>query len=44
MLMMEEVLEIKRAEERGQLALDFLMRRLQRRPEFPAFSESIIEI
>ena len=44
MLTMEEVLEIKRAEERGQLALDFLMRRLQRRPEFPAFSESIIEV
>ena len=39
-----DITSIQRDEEKGQLALDFLLRRLQRRPEFPACSSNIAEI
>lgn len=41
---LNEVITIQRNEERGLLALGFLLRRLERRPEFPACSHSIGEI
>jgi eukaryotic-like serine/threonine-protein kinase len=41
---LDDVIEIQRNEEKGLLSLDFLLRRLQRRPEFPACSTSIAEI
>jgi serine/threonine protein kinase len=40
----DEVLAIKRSEERGDLALRFLLRRLDRHPEFPAFSQTVAEV
>jgi eukaryotic-like serine/threonine-protein kinase len=41
---LDEVIAIQRNEDKGSLALKFLLRRLQRRPEFPACSHSIAEI
>jgi eukaryotic-like serine/threonine-protein kinase len=41
---MQDILAIKKSEEKGELTLEFLLRRLKRRPEFPAFSQSIIEV
>lgn len=41
---MQDIFAIKKSEEKGKLTLDFLLRRLKRRPEFPAFSQSIIEV
>jgi serine/threonine protein kinase len=41
---LDEVIAIQRSEDKGALSLDFLLRRLQRRPEFPACSHSIAEI
>ena len=41
---LDEVIAIQRSEDNGALSLDFLLRRLQRRPEFPACSHSIAEI
>lgn len=43
-LELDEVIAIQRSDERGSLALEFLLRRLERRPEFPACSHSITEI
>lgn len=40
----DEVLAIKRDEERGNVALRFLLRRLDRHPEFPAFSQTVAEV
>lgn len=39
-----DITSIQRDEEKGQLALEFLLRRLQRRPEFPACSTNIARI
>lgn len=41
---LDNVIAIQRNEDKGSLSLDFLLRRLQRRPEFPACSHSIAEI
>jgi len=41
---LDEAIAIQRSEEQGSLALNFLLRRLERRPEFPACSHSIAEI
>jgi eukaryotic-like serine/threonine-protein kinase len=41
---LDEIIAIQRNEDSGSLSLDFLLRRLQRRPEFPACSHSIAEI
>jgi len=41
---LDDVIAIQRSDERGSLALEFLLRRLERRPEFPACSHSIAEI
>lgn len=41
---LDNVITMQRQEEQGSLALDFLLRRLERRPEFPACSHSIGEI
>jgi HD-like signal output (HDOD) protein len=41
---LDDVIAIKQDEDRGSLALNFLLRRLERRPEFPACSYSIGEI
>ncbi len=41
---LDEVINLQLDTGRGSLALEFLMRRLQRRPEFPACSHNIIEI
>lgn len=41
---LDDVISILQNEDRGSLALDFLLRRLERRPEFPACSYSISEI
>lgn len=41
---LDEVITMRRDEDKGLMALEFLMRRLQRRPEFPACSHSIMEI
>lgn len=41
---LDQVIAMQKDEERGSLALDFLLRRLERRPEFPACSHSISEI
>jgi eukaryotic-like serine/threonine-protein kinase len=41
---LDDVIAIQRDEDKGSLSLDFLLRRLQRRPEFPACSTSIAEI
>ena len=41
---LQEVVDIQQNENRGLIALDFLMRRLDRRPEFPSCSHSIAEI
>ncbi|RME33435.1 MAG: serine/threonine protein kinase [Gammaproteobacteria bacterium] len=41
---LDNVIEMLRSTEQGSLALEFLMRRLQRRPEFPACSHAIAEI
>lgn len=41
---MQDIFAIKASEEKGKLTLDFLLRRLKRRPEFPVFSQSIIEV
>ena len=39
-----DITAIQRDEERGELSVEFLLRRLQRRPEFPACSSNIAEI
>jgi eukaryotic-like serine/threonine-protein kinase len=41
---LNDIIEIQRNEEKGLLSLEFLLRRLSRRPEFPACSTSIAEI
>ncbi len=41
---LDSVIELLRSHEQGHLALEFLLRRLQRRPEFPACSHAIAEI
>lgn len=41
---LEQQQELKRGENRSALALQFLLRRLEKRPEFPACSSSISEI
>lgn len=41
---LDDIIAIQRSEDKGALSLDFLLRRLQRRPEFPACSHSIAEI
>ncbi len=41
---LDDVIAIQRSEDKGTLSLDFLLRRLQRRPEFLACSHSIAEI
>jgi eukaryotic-like serine/threonine-protein kinase len=41
---LNNILEIQRSEEKGLLSLEFLLRRLNRRPEFPACSTSIAQI
>jgi serine/threonine protein kinase len=39
-----DISSIQREEEKGQLSIDFILRRLQRRPEFPACSTNISKI
>ncbi len=41
---LDEVIEIKRQDDNNSLSVEFLLRRLNRRPEFPACSNSIMEI
>ncbi|MBL1141566.1 MAG: HDOD domain-containing protein [Proteobacteria bacterium] len=41
---LNDIIEIQRNEEKGLLSLEFLLRRLNRSPEFPACSTSIAEI
>ncbi len=41
---LQSVMNIQEGEDRGAIALDFLLRRLEKRPEFPACSTSIGEI
>ncbi|MCP5143445.1 MAG: HDOD domain-containing protein [Gammaproteobacteria bacterium] len=41
---LDEIIALKKSNPESGLALQFLLRRLQRRPEFPAFSASIAEI
>ncbi len=41
---LQEAMESMKARENRNLAVQFVLRRLQRRPEFPAFSNSIAEI
>lgn len=41
---LDAVIAIQRNEDKDSLSLDFLLRRLQRRPEFPVCSHSIAEI
>ncbi len=41
---LDEVIEIKRQDDHDSLSIEFLLRRLNRRPEFPACSNSIMEI
>lgn len=41
---LNDIMTIQRSEDKGALSLDFLLRRLQRQPEFPACSHSISEI
>ncbi len=41
---LDDVIKIKRQDEQDSLSIEFLLRRLNRRPEFPACSNSIMEI
>lgn len=41
---LDEIITMQEHDDRGSVSLDFLLRRLQRRPEFPACSHSITEI
>ena len=41
---LDVIISMQDHEDRGSVSLDFLLRRLQRRPEFPACSHSIAEI
>ena len=41
---LDDVIKIKRQDEQDSLSIEFLLRRLNRRPDFPACSNSIMEI
>ncbi len=41
---LDAILEMRKQRDPGDLALKFILRRLDRRPEFPAFSHSIVEV